>query len=157
MFAMMKRVERAVLKLIQSLLVGARNLTSSRPMQLVPEALLDWMASDDTGTSSKTIAHVLSGVPQSTPWLRGTTPSDSADFGRCVQLLQTFPEWQGRLGEVAEIYPQWRPIVFRWNELARLWCSEQYGECSRMLWEIHDSMRPPTATDYAKASLKVVK
>ncbi len=125
-------------------MVGARNLTSPRPMQLVPTDLLDWMASNDVGASSQTIACVLSGIPQSSS-LHGEPPYDSADFGRCMILLRLFPEWQGRLSEVAEAYPRWEPFVIRWNELARLWYSEKYRDCTQLLREINYAAEPPRA------------
>lgn len=170
MFAMMKRAERVVLKVVQSVLMGMRNLLSSRPMQLVPKELLEWMTGDYTGASSKTIAHVLSDVPQATV-CRGYTPSDSADFGRCVKLLEIFPEWHDRLPEVAAAYPNscWEPVVARWDELARLWYATNYRECTRTLQDIHEAraaaLRPEAVkdtpftrtTDYSKSRVRLVK
>lgn len=170
MFAMMQWAERMVLKVVQSLLMGARNLLSSRPMQLVPKELLEWMASDYTGASSMTIAQVLSDVPQS-GCCHGYTPCDSADFGRCVKLLEIFPEWHDRLPEVAAAYPKscWEPIVARWNELAGHWYATNYRECTRALMDIHEeraaSWRPEAkkdtpftrTTDYSKSRVRLVK
>lgn len=48
----------------------------------------------------------------------GAVPRDSADFGRCLRLLNLFPEWRDRLGEVAAKYPgQWQAVIARWTEL----------------------------------------
>lgn len=160
---MLKWIERSVLKVVQSVLIGARNLVAGREMKLVPKDLLEWMAGDYTGSSSKTIAHVLSGVPQSSSCV-GYTPYDSADFGRCVQLLEIFPEWHARLPEVAAAYPKWRPIVARWDELSRLWYAGDFATCSRTLRDIHEAMRPPPksdtpftrTTDYSKSNIRLV-
>lgn len=170
MFTMMKWAERMVLKVVQSVLIGMRNLLERREMQLVPKELLEWMASDYTGASSVTIAHVLSDVPQST-FCHGSTPSDSADFGRCVKLLEIFPEWYDRLPEVAAAYPKsgWGPIVAQWDELALHWYAKNYRECTRALMGIHEARaaawRPEEKedtpftrnTDYSKSRVRLVK
>jgi len=48
-----------------------------------------------------------------------STPRDADDFGRCKRLLDLFPEWRARLGEVAKKYYStlWPPIIDRWAEL----------------------------------------
>lgn len=64
------------------------------------------------------------------------TPSDADDFGRCHRLLQLFPAWRSRLGEVAAAYPEskWPGIIARWEELEKAETAEQ----TRILWEILD-------------------
>ena len=68
------------------------------------------MASDDCGLSSMTIAWVMAGAACDRP----STPLDDDDFGRCHRLLERFPQFRGRLDEVADAHPQWRPIVADW-------------------------------------------
>lgn len=81
-----------------------------------PEA---WAVGRDTGTSSLTIYHVMTGKPShhssySIPW-------DPSDFGRCYRLLQLFPLWRGRLHEVAVKFPQWAPMVREWDRMEKLY------------------------------------
>ena len=72
-----------------------------------------WLDGPDTGLSSRTICRVMMGHP-----LRyGSTPRDPADLGRCIRLLDRFPAWRDRLGEVAARYPEWRGLVEQWPAL----------------------------------------
>ena len=75
--------------------------------------LVQWLTSDECGLSSTTIACVMAGAACGRP----ATPVDDDDFGRCHRLLQRFPGFRSRLDEVADAYPEWRPIVARWTEL----------------------------------------
>lgn len=54
--------------------------------------LAKWLASDDTGMSSKFMAAVLGGIggKYAHPW-------DADDFGRCVRLLDAVPEFRERI------------------------------------------------------------
>ena len=51
-------------------------------------------------------------------------PYDAGDLGRCLRLLDKLPEWRARLDEVAEAFPQWRPLVEHWSELESLYADE---------------------------------
>lgn len=80
----------------------------------------NWIASRDTGISSKTIWSVMTGntVEDHYP------PSDPADFGRCYRLLKLFPEWVPKLHRVSEKYPSWSGLVAHWGELTALYEEE---------------------------------
>jgi hypothetical protein len=100
-----------------------------------------WIAGDDTGTSSKTIWAVMMGVadPECN---RYDVPYDPADFGRCVRLLNRVPEWRGRLGEVAAIFPRWQPLVDAWEELETLYEEEfPTGKAPRLYERIQGMVR----------------
>ena len=80
--------------------------------------LTEWYNSGDTGTSSETIARVLTGERIGRP----DAPYDGADVGRCVRLLdlaaKNGQDWRARLGEVADRYPAWwAPLVSRWPDI----------------------------------------
>ena len=75
--------------------------------------LIEWLAGDDCGLSSTTIACVMTGAACRRPAI----PYDAGDFGRCHRLLERFPGFRKRLDEVAAAYPEWRPIVAVWREL----------------------------------------
>ena len=69
-----------------------------------------WIVGRDTGLASITLWAVMMGVEPACP----SIPYDLADFGRCYRLLAIIPEWRPRLAEVAERYPDWRPIIENW-------------------------------------------
>lgn len=86
-----------------------------------------WLHSGDTGTSSMAIFNVLSGTnPKPTADGFGDNwPHDNSDFGRCHRLLQRFPDWRPRLGEVMTAFPAWAPMVKAWADLEALYEEEK--------------------------------
>jgi hypothetical protein len=80
---------------------------------------IDWLLSDDTGVSSKTICAVMTGAAALS--FGADTPSDPDDFGRCYRLLKHFPEWRARMPEVAKKHPKFGPMVEAWDELTALY------------------------------------
>ena len=75
-----------------------------------------------SGVSSETIWSVMTGLPVKD----AGHPYDPDDFGRCYRLLQHFPAWRSRLGEVAAAYPNtpWVDYVEHWSEMEVLWEEE---------------------------------
>lgn len=103
------------------------------------DRLIDWLTSGDTGTSSKVIFHVLSGRRGDTKgWY--SWPHDPSDFGRCFRLLVRFPEWRGRLGEVAKACRGWAPMIAAWDELEALW-NEESGNKDGMAPKLYARMK----------------
>jgi UTP:GlnB (protein PII) uridylyltransferase len=73
-----------------------------------------WMAGYDTGMSSKAIAmHMSAG------WCNGNYPYDPADLGRCLRLLELFPEWKPRIAEMAQYGKVWAAYISRWDEIVQ--------------------------------------
>lgn len=77
-----------------------------QPKPIVQRAL-EWLFSDDTGASSKTLCAHMLGIKG----VRNSIPSDAADRGRCIRLLQLIPEWKDRLDEMAEMPAQRNMIM----------------------------------------------
>ena len=94
-----------------------------------------WISEGEVGTSSRTIWTAMMGGA-SGPRACGfeyDTPKDPDDFRRCLLLLQLFPEWRHRLSEVAQIFPKYKPMVDRWNEMEALWREESpSGKCPKL-------------------------
>jgi hypothetical protein len=85
--------------------------------------LAAWFVSGDTGISSKCIAAVMAGVPgDDIP--DQYTPSDPADLGRCLRLLELFPEWNERMPEMAKLNEDWANILPHWNDAAKMMAQE---------------------------------
>ncbi len=80
---------------------------------------LEWATGRDTGTSSLTIYHVMTGNPSHHSCY--DTPADPSDFGRCYRLLKLFPSWIPRLPEVSERFPKWKPLIDNWALLTKMY------------------------------------
>jgi hypothetical protein len=88
-----------------------------------------WWNGYDAGVSSKTIVYALTGRTTSPT----NVPLDPDDFGRCYRLLQRFPEFRPRLGEVARKFPEWKGLVAHWDELSALYEEESpSGTCPKL-------------------------
>jgi hypothetical protein len=88
--------------------------------------IAEWLASDDTGISSTAIMLWLSAGTKDTSW-GPRTPSDPADLGRCLRLLERIPEWKPRLPEMANAGPEWAAIVPHWSEIEASFVAECGG------------------------------
>ena len=94
-----------------------------------------WLASDETGLSSKYLAHVL--APNKAPYAPLNIPHDPADFGRCVRLLDAAPELRAELPRLLE--PQhgkpWNAIAAEWSILEAWYREDVPTKESRRLYE----------------------
>ena len=100
---------------------------------------LEWMMCGNTGMSSETILHVMEGTPP--PRMGACVPIDPSDFGRCHDLLEAFPIYRLRLGEVAQKYPEWVGLVREWDRLTAMYlAAKESGN-----WKspsLYDAMQP---------------
>lgn len=103
-----------------------------------------WLASDDTGVSSRYMAAALAPLAGLPPWIPKSNhfrpfPHDPADFGRCVRLLEAVPELRPHIAELAD--PKhghvWNAIAAEWETLEQ-WYTEDlpsgrsYRVCKRL-------------------------
>ena len=94
--------------------------------------LENWLASDDTGMSSKAMAHHLLGAACKED-IRLAHPHDPADFGRCHRFLQAVPEAVPLLPLMANVSPVWARLIAAWPELTALYLEElPFGKCPRL-------------------------
>lgn len=83
-------------------------------MTVIKEAVVEWLATGETGVSSKTMAFWLGyGIK----YRRASHPHDPGDFDRCLQLLAFVPELRSSLGKMAEVSPEWASVVKHWDEI----------------------------------------
>ena len=113
---------------------------------------LEWMMSGDTGVSSKTIMHVMEGTAAPSDV---DVPHDPSDFGRCHRLLEAFPAYAARLGEVAAMYPAWVGLVREWDALTEMYCVARNTGAERAT-ELYNRMEELIA-DYFKDELCLFK
>ena len=116
-----------------------------RPGVLAPS---EWMRGDDTGISSKTIWRVM--MEARTLSDSNDVPHDPDDFGRCHRLLERFPKWRARLGEVAAIFPAWAPLVREWNALTVLYLHERPGGACPLLYARMQTLLAQAAREGAR-------
>ena len=102
------------------------NLICSSATEIVREAAIEfrgasegmglhaWLKSDDTGLSSKFMAHVLYGGPK----CEMNYPHDANDFGRCERLLKACGEPEPSKWLDLLQYPEWRPWVAKMKGLS---------------------------------------
>lgn len=98
-----------------------------------PKNLQEWALGRDTGISSMTILGVF--YPNLVPhdaYRRPDVPHDPSDFGRCYRMLKQFPTL-GPLSMVSDKYPEWKPFIDNWPELAALYEEElSTGKCPKL-------------------------
>jgi hypothetical protein len=82
-----------------------------------------WWNGCDVGLSSAAMFCVLCTREdlriQAKNYSRDAAPLDGGDFLRCLNLLDMFPGWRNRLGEIAQAYPntRWPTVISRWPNL----------------------------------------
>lgn len=102
----------------------------------------EWIVSNDTGISSKTIwAVMMNAVPDQPHWTQFGVPHDGSDFGRCYRLLQLIPEWRAKLDLVAARFKLWGPLVLAWDVLTALYELKRYYELYKKLEVLEDEGR----------------
>ncbi|TNV22107.1 hypothetical protein FH968_04320 [Buttiauxella sp. B2] len=82
--------------------------------------LTAWLASDDTGLSSKFMASVLSYGHFTAP---NNYPRDPDDFGRCMRLVQAVPEFKGLIHLLVDHGPEWEAVANNWERWVELYSS----------------------------------
>lgn len=108
--------------------------------------LAKWLASDDTGLSSRYMASVLSLASGASVHCGRTRSSDGApaypldpdDFGRCVRMLDACPELSPHIPALAENSGLvWKAIAERWGNLEMLYREElPSGSCPKLYDEL---------------------
>jgi hypothetical protein len=96
-----------------------------------------WLASDDTGLSSKAMAARLAPLIGERVLLGRPTdhPHDPDDFGRCLGLLEAAPELRQHLPLMADVSPEWARLVGAWDELEGLYREERPTGTAPRLFE----------------------
>jgi hypothetical protein len=85
------------------------------------------------GLSSRMIEMKMKGIQTLVAGASGNVPHDSDDFSRCYRLLQKYPEWIPRLGEMAKYGETWKHLITRWTQLTQLYESKQFEKLDFLL------------------------
>jgi len=82
---------------------------------------MHWLASGETGLSSKTMAFTAVGED----YERGRNhPLDPADFNRCLMLIDAVPEIRDHFEAIASLSKQWKAIIDNWGVIERSFIDE---------------------------------
>lgn len=104
--------------------------------------LTAWLASDDTGLSSRYLATAISGRECREFHHRQHVhhPWDADDFGRCYRMLKACPEYAGNLCRLAEPAHgrAWNGLYAAWAELTDLWVAKRHSDLTRRISMIVD-------------------
>jgi hypothetical protein len=79
--------------------------------------LATWFAGNDTGVSSCTIAASMAGANMDN--VHSGIPHDPGDLGRCLRLLEIFPEWKSRMPEMANLSKDWAKLMHNWDDIVQ--------------------------------------
>lgn len=91
--------------------------------------LQQWLASDGVGMSSRFMASVLSGQFDS----EHAYPYDSADFGRCVGLIEAVPEFADKIPMMEACGPVWSVLAKMWPDLQQLYKAGEFEQVTKMI------------------------
>ena len=106
---------------------------------------LEWLFSEDTGVSSKTMCAAYLGIK---PTMFTSVPYDSADFGRCYRFLKRFPNPKGVAEHIwyeLRNNPVWAEIGKNWDKLVDLYEKEKHKELYELLSELRENARKQKA------------
>lgn len=78
--------------------------------------IIEWLATNETGMSSETIAFAALGSPREIT----SYPHDPADLRRCIVLLDKVPEAAQVLPNLASTSPEWEGLVRNWPTLTKM-------------------------------------
>lgn len=94
---------------------------------------LDWLLNARTGTAARAMLACLLGIDLKNPYERTEHPRDPSDFRLCLDLLDRFPDWRARLGELGRLSEEWARLVRHWEEIETVCRAEIQagGETSR--------------------------
>lgn len=104
----------AIAKAIHEAVMAEREMNGE-----LTRRVFKWLLGRDTGSSSKAIlAHMVCGVSH------GEYPYDPADLGRCLRMLELFPEWKARIAEMAGYGKVWAVFIDHWDGLSSMMADE---------------------------------
>jgi hypothetical protein len=110
--------------------------------------LAAWLASDDTGMSSKWMARQLFDAAPDHGYAH---PHDADDFARCMTFVAAVPESKAMLDRVASTSPVWAEIVAQWDTLCNLMQTSS-AEVTRLVQQMETEHQEATATDQASVN-----
>ena len=114
-------------------------------------AVRRWLAKGNLGTSSKTMSHVLYGIPEDMDTSSYDGPHDPSDFRRCMEFIEQVPQARTRVGELAQV-KGWEKIAPSFDELEALYLKETAQDTGKapQLYSRMRALREPSPPRSAK-------
>lgn len=91
----------------------------------------EWILTENTGISSKTIWAVLKGINH-----EGDRPYDICDFKRCYDLINECDVRMNEFKKISSKLPYWKPYVDNWEVLINLYFHGDINEMRLLLMQI---------------------
>ncbi len=110
---------RAFAKSCAQLVLDSAEIAGTLAAQTTERRALLWLAGRDSGLSSQAIAYHMLGLSSN-----GNYPLDPSDLGRCLRMLELFPEWKPRISEMASYSKCWAGLCASWDALAAMMADE---------------------------------
>ena len=79
------------------------------------QKVIEWLAADDSGMSSKALAFEFLGTSSGDSH---STPLDLADLGRCLRLIDKVPAVRACVDSLATKFASWAKMAPAWDMLA---------------------------------------
>lgn len=87
------------------------------------DLVIEWLLSGDTGISSECLACEFLGKQKNDGW-GWRAPSDPADLGRCLRLIDKVPEIRKCVDSLALKNDSWKKIAGVWDEITESMINE---------------------------------
>lgn len=119
--------------------------------------LLEYLTSRDCGMSATAILlHTLNAYNKIE---YRDYPFDVSDFGRCLRVVELFPEAKAKLDVMRTVSPQWREVMNHWGELEQL-RKDDPSRCSQRLHELYTAIpcahcQQPIGSGWVKADMEL--
>lgn len=97
---------------------------------VIKDEVLNWLATGDTGLSSKTIAFATCGIKYPDSYY----PRDPSDFKRCLEMLEACPSIKDLLC-VKSLHKNWVRFVDSWDLMVEMYnedVAKTPGRCPRL-------------------------
>ena len=101
----------------------------------------EWIVSNDTGISSKSIWAALRVPNIKDDNFRFDVPSDNSDFGRCYRLVKNCGITKDSLHKVSQVFKWYKPVIDSWDTLSELYEAEKKQELYDLLKKLGNEVR----------------
>lgn len=100
------------------------------------KSAIEWIVSNDTGISSKTMWYALMSDVHNANDKDLDKPYDADDFGRCYRFMKHSEATKSDFERIAAVFPFWKPYIENWEELENLYITRKFISLYEKLREL---------------------